>query len=329
MKSFSILSGALCVITMTAAFAADDLGESHIHKAFSVAPGGHLSIKADRGSIEVHAGASDKVEVTVTRQPQRGAPKDILERHHVTFSQEGNDVNIVAEMPEKSRGFLGGNRNNNLKVHYVVSVPTKYNVNLNTSGGSITISDLEGEARAGSSGGGLKFGAINGPVHGRTSGGSITVHGATQNVDVSSSGGDIHIGDTGGNVQAHTSGGSVHIDGAKGSVIAGTSGGNIELRSTAGPVEAHTSGGSILATLSQQPAGPCTFKTSGGGIELKLAAQAAVDLEAGTSGGTVSTDFPITGENPAKKSHLRSKVNGGGPKVVLGTSGGSIRIHKI
>jgi DUF4097 and DUF4098 domain-containing protein YvlB len=329
MKTLPLLAAAL--FFGTTAFAAekdkDNSSESFIRKTFNVSPGGKLTIRADRGSIDVKTAATDKVEIEVTREPGRGAASDLLEKHLVTINQDGNDVIVEARMNGvKNNGWFRGN---NLKVHYDVTVPAKYNVNLKTSGGGITVSDLDGEARSETSGGSLKFGQIKGPVHGRTSGGSINVTGATQDVDIETSGGSIHVGDTGGNVIAKTSGGSIHVDHSKGSVTAETSGGGIEVNGAAGPVNAHTSGGPIHAALTQQPSGPCTFETSGGGIEVKMASNVAIDLDAQTSGGSVSTEFPVTVQGELKKNHLRSKLNGGGPKVTLGTSGGSIRIKKI
>lgn len=326
MKTLPILA-ASAVLAMSA-FAADkdNTSESFIRKTFTVAPGGKLTIRADRGTIDVKTGATDKVEIEVTREPGRGSPADILEKHTVTFNQEGNDVVVEARMPDQKTSWFRGN---NLKVHYEVTVPSKYNVNLKSAGGSITVKDLEGEARAATSGGSLKFGQIKGPVHGHTSGGSINVAGATQDVDIQTSGGSIHIGDTGGNVIAKTSGGSIHIGDIKGSVTAETSGGSIEVNGASGTVNAHTSGGPIHAALTKQPSGPCTFETSGGGIELKMASNVGIDVDAHTSGGSVSTDFAADGGGEAKKNHLQSKLNGGGPKVKLGTSGGSIRIKRI
>jgi len=328
MKTLPLLAAAL--LLGTSAFAAekdkDNTSESFIRKSFDVSSGGKLTIRADRGSIEVKTAAADKVEIEVTREPGRGASADILEKHEVTITQEGNNVNVEARMKDQKSLW---SRNNNLKVHYAVTVPAKYNVDLKTSGGSIGVKDLEGEARSQTSGGSLKFGQIKGPVYGRTSGGSINVSGAMQDVDIETSGGSITVGDTAGNVLAKTSGGSIHVGDVKGSVTAETSGGGIEVNAAAGPVNAHTSGGPIRAAITQQPSGPCTFETSGGGIEVKMASNVAIDLDAQTSGGSVSTDFPVTVQGELKKNHLRSKVNGGGPKVTLGTSGGSIHIKKI
>lgn len=322
MKKIAILA----LLLSASLFAADKTGESFIRKTFQVGPGGKLTIRADRGSIDVHTGATDAVEIEVTREPGRGAASDILEKHQVTFAQEGNDVNVKAEMPGGSRGWF---RNNNLRVHYDVTVPAKYNVNLRSSGGHISVKDLQGEARAETSGGSLKFGQIKGHVFGRTSGGSIEVNGSTRDVDIETSGGSIHVGDAGGNVVARTSGGSIKIGDTKGAVTAETSGGGIEVNSAAGPINAHTSGGPIRAAITQQPTGSCTFETSGGGIEVKVASNVAMDIEASTSGGSVSSDFPVPAQGERKKNHLRSKLNGGGPKLTLGTSGGSIKIRKL
>jgi hypothetical protein len=321
---------AFTLLLTASAFAADkETTGGFIRKTFTVAPGGKLTIRADRGSIDVKTANTDKVEIEVTREPGRGAAADILEKHQVTFSQEGNDVLVEAKMPSmKNGGWFGGN-GNNLKVRYDVTVPSKYNVALKSSGGSITVKDLEGEARSETSGGSLKFGQIKGRVIGHTSGGSINVMGATEDVDIETSGGSIHVGDTGGNVVAKTSGGSIHVGDVKGSVTANTSGGGIEVNGAAGPVNAHTSGGPIRATITQQPTGACSFETSGGGIEIKMASNVAVDVDAQTSGGSVSTEFPMTVQGEMKRNHLQSKLNGGGPKVKLGTSGGSIRIKKL
>jgi DUF4097 and DUF4098 domain-containing protein YvlB len=303
---------------------AEDAG--FIRKSFNVAPGGKLTIRADRGSIDVKTGAGDKVEIEVTREVGKGSNEEVLERHHVTFSQDGNDVTVKAEMDHDGKLHLL--QNMRYKVHYDVTVPEKYNVALRTSGGSISIKDLEGEANAESSGGGLRFGQIKGQVYGRTSGGSIFVTGSTKNVDVQTSGGGIHVGDTGGNVMARTSGGSIKVGQSKGSVEAETSGGGIDVSGAAGPLRAHTSGGSIHATITQQPDGPCKLETAGGGIDLKLAEGLKVDLEAHTSGGSVSTDFPVTVQGEQKKNALHTKLNGGGPKLTMATSGGSIHIRK-
>jgi DUF4097 and DUF4098 domain-containing protein YvlB len=321
MKKFWILSAALL---LSAPSWAEDAGL--IRKSFDVSSGGKLTIRADRGTIQVKTEHVDKVQIEVTREPGPRSSADILERHQVTISQDGNNVMIKAEM---EKGKISLFRNNDLRVRYDVTVPAKFNVDLKTSGGSIAVQDLEGDAKSETSGGSLKFGQIKGPVYGRTSGGSIDLVACTRDVDVQTSGGGIRVGDTTGNVVARTSGGSIKIGNTKGSVTAETSGGGIDVNGAMGMLNAQTSGGSIRAVLANQPAGDCKLETSGGGIDVKLAEKIAVDLDAHTSGGKVSSELPGEAQGEKKSNRLRSKINGGGPKMTLQTSGGSIHIRRM
>src|SRR6185436_16194605 len=163
MKTLPMLAAALLFGASTFAADKDNTSESFIRKSFDVSSGGKLTIRADRGSIDVKTAATDKVEIEVTREPGTGAVADILEKHHITFNQDGNDVTVEARMDGQKTSWFRGN---NLKVDYDVTVPAKYNVNLKSSGGSISVKDLEGEARSETSGGSLKFGQIKGRVHG-------------------------------------------------------------------------------------------------------------------------------------------------------------------
>ena len=53
-----------------------------------------------------------------------------------------------------------------------------------------------------------------------------------------------------------------------------------------------------------------------------LTAQIQVNLKASTSGGQVSSDFLVNGKISKRK------IDGGGPKLILHTSGGSVKIRK-
>ena len=68
-------------------------------------------------------------------------------------------------------------------------------------------------------------------------------------------------------------------------------------------------------------------KTSGGSITAYLAEDVAVTLSAKTSGGRVSSEFVVDGKTT--KRSIEGDINGGGPDLVLKTSGGSVRIKEI
>jgi hypothetical protein len=149
------------------------------------------------------------------------------------------------------------------------------------------------------------------------------------NVRLKTSGGGITLGRIDGQINADTSGGDVSLDGGTGNIDLRTSGGGIRIGDAGGSVRAKTSGGSIKAQLAQQPHADSKLSTSGGGITISIAPNVSVDVDARTSGGDVDTDLPVTLLGTQDDSSLQGKINGGGPKLVLRSSGGNIRLRKL
>ena len=147
------------------------------------------------------------------------------------------------------------------------------------------------------------------------------------NLDLNTAGGSINIDDLTGNVDAHTSGGSISIGNIRGAVDMHTSGGSINTEAVYGPLDAHTSGGSINVTFAEQLTEDAELNTSGGSINAYLIEDIQVDIHATTSGGRVRTDFDVDGK--VKKRSIRGEINGGGPRLKLHTSGGSIGIRSL
>lgn len=326
MKRLYFITG-LAVLFLAAGLAQADI-ESTVERQFSVQAGGKLVIDSDLGSIEVTAGASDKVALTVHQKVDAGsasAAEKYLRDLKLDFSQSGNTVTVTARY-NREKWFNWSNRH--LKLRFVAQVPAAFNVDLKTSGGSISVDDLQGEAVSKTSGGSLKFGNITGPVTGKTSGGSITLEGCKGQALLNTSGGSIRVGRVDGEVEAHTSGGSIHIEKSKGRVEASTSGGSINVEEVYGEIDASTSGGTVSATIQEQPAGACRLSTSGGSVNVTLAPYIKADVDASTSGGRVRTDFEVTVQGEIGRSHLTGKINGGGPLLHLRTSGGNININK-
>ncbi|HDQ44296.1 MAG TPA: hypothetical protein ENN17_02190 [bacterium] len=285
--------------------------EKQVQKNFAVQPGGLLTVEADRGSIEIKTGTDNTVDVDVTFRLRAGTDERLerlLAEYDLDIRQSGKDV--IVTLDRKGSGGWG-RAHDRLNVKFRIRVPSEYNVDLRTSGGGISVEDLRGFVDAKTSGGSLKFGNITGPVKGHTSGGSISVAGCQGNVDVRTSGGSLSLGKVEGTLNARTSGGSITVD------------------EIAGDVDARTSGGSITVSLSKQPKTGCSLATSGGGITVHLAENIGVTVDARTSGGGVSTDFPVTVQGNISKNSLNAEINGGGPRLHLRTSGGSIRIRKM
>ena len=284
-------------------------------RSFDVSAGGRFVLDADWGKVEVETWDRDAVDVVVERTS---------ELESLEFDEE--DGTITVRSRRKERGFFRSLRADDAPV-FEVTVPRRFDLDLTTAGGKIGIADIEGEVVARTAGGNLTIGEVSGSVHGRTAGGSIRIDHATGAVDAKTSGGTIRIGRGGGPVDARTTGGSIHIDHAQGRVAAHTTGGSIRLGDVGGALDAKTTGGSIRATLAKQPDGDSSLRTTGGSIDLALAEDIELAIDARSTGGRVSAEIGNAVPASDKKSVWVASVNGGGPKLTLRTTGGSIRLH--
>jgi hypothetical protein len=281
--------------------------ERHEHKELTASSGGTLTFKTMVGAIEIKTHDQDVVTYDADLKPgggvlgfgSSGDVDDVV----FDYDSSGGDVKITMKWKDDKRPW-----NANLNAHHTLIVPSRYNVDVSTSGGGIKGEDINGKVAAHTSGGSIRFGKINGDIKARTSGGGIALDDVKGNADVGTSGGGISVG----NVQ--------------GNVLANTSGGGIKVGAVSGEMKGHTSGGSIRAEVANQIEQPLELRTSGGSIQLTVPDDFKADLHASTSGGSVHCDLPLAGT--VKKSTIKGTINGGGPKVTLSTSGGSIQVAK-
>lgn len=320
------------VLAALPVLAADSSEEKTVSKSFTVEPGGELTVDADQGDIEILTGDKNTVEIVVEREVQGASESkaaSALKGNKLTFTKDGNKVSVESVTAKASHGLFSFSHPN-LNIHFHITVPKRFNTSLNTAGGNIKVSDLNGTVDAHSSGGDLTFAKIQGAVDGHTSGGSVKATECADKLTVQSSGGNIVIKDfTGPSASADTSGGNVDVAGCAGALQVKTSGGNIAISAFSGAsAYADTSGGSISLDLEKQPTGDCYLHTSGGNITAKMSDSLALNLMASTDGGSVSSAIPVTVEGKQKEGSLIGKINGGGPKLALRTSGGDIRVVK-
>lgn len=319
----------------------------HIRKSAPVASATRLVLTADVGTIHVQPGNGKNLEVEVYfhgTPPSQAEFKRMLHDFSLDIAPQGSDIRVNGAFHDGWEPmlaffpFFGVHamcRNWQCleyatwlrEVEYRVTVPEKFNADVETSAGPIFISNLKGEVKAHTSGGSLNFNGVEGQVNGSTSGGGITMEGGKGRAVVHTSGGPIRISEVGGDVEASTSGGGIWIERNSGRVRARTSGGGIEIRDATGAINASTSGGGVSASLIGQPKEECRLYTSGGSIHVSLSKDVHVDLDASASGGRVWTDFPVSGRGDDRH-ELRAPLNGGGPLLYLHTSGGGITVRQ-
>ncbi|MFQ5769504.1 MAG: DUF4097 domain-containing protein [bacterium] len=270
---------------------------AEITKNFTVKKGGTLRIYDVRG--DVHIDTWDKNEVLVHEYKKMDVyteeeAKTVLEESKSSYQQRGDVIEIGGE--PYSRDWI--------KSNFVIKVPQVFNVDVETRGGDLSVSQLVGDVELSTSGGEIDLDSIDGNVNARTSGGDIEVTDSRKSVTLKTSGGDLVLRNIGGPLIAKTSGGDITLKSSKDRVELHTSGGDIEISDAGGEVKAHTSGGEIDVTSTQ---GSVTVHTSGGDIKL---GDIGGSLDASTSGGDID-----------------GRTIQGGAEV--STSGGSIELQDV
>jgi DUF4097 and DUF4098 domain-containing protein YvlB len=315
------------ILLFVAVSTASALSEENVSQTLDGAPGGRLIIDVDFGTIDVSAGADDKISVVVHRKidsDNEAQEKEYFASTPVTVTKEGNTVTVRARRQNKEKNLNWSGRCN-MDARYTVRVPKSFNSELRTGGGQIMVSEITGTMSADTSGGKLKFTHLKGPTGATTSGGSIELSGCEGPLKVDTSGGRIEAIDGNGSLEARTSGGSIVVRNFSGDTKVETSGGRLSFENINGKIFGRTSGGSISAKLKNPVPGDVNLETSAGSIDLMVPADAGLDIEAEASSGRVTSDLPFTGTRTDRDS-MKGKINGGGKSVVLRSGAGSISI---
>lgn len=260
-----------------------------IDRDFTVQPGGRFVLDADGGSVQVRTGQSNALHVEV-----RNVDDMVVE-----FEQSGNEVRVNAEWDS---------RRNRIRTAFTIILPEQFSVDLQTSGGSITVASLQGEVDARTAGGSVRIGDTNGSVNASTAGGSVNIGNTQGDVVARTAGGSVTVGNVTGNAELHTAGGSVTADDVQGRAELETAGGSIHLNSGGSQVQVKTAGGSITVNRS---GGPIDARTAGGSISL-----GPVDgsISARTAGGSIDAE-------------LGNVPSGASSRITLDTSGGDIELR--
>jgi len=244
-----------------------------------VKEGGRLVFRADLGSVSVRPGASDRLQCSVHLTVYAASEAEARNTfsHYELIARRGDNggAYLTGRLPSEKR------QRRSLSVSFDLQVPAKFNLDLETQGGGVEVTQLEGELRAVTAGGDIHTGDVRGPVRVETAGGAIDLGNMGQRVEAHTAGGGIHVGDVRGDATLETSGGEIVAGMVQGTLRAETAGGDIVLRGASGPIYAETAGGQIQ--LGQCGAN-VRAETAGGSIHVD-AARGRVEAE--TAGGGI------------------------------------------
>lgn len=291
-----------------------------IDQRFDVDAGGQFNLRSSSSKVTVSGSSTDEVRVQISRQGDDA--EEIEDDFVIEFEHDADEVTV--EIKRKRKNWFGRTRGLLIEV----DVPARFDLDIESSGGSVEVRDVTGSLQSRTSGGAIRFEGVDGPIVAQTSGGSITLDGTNDDARLRTSGGAIRVGDVGGRLNARTSGGSIIVGNAGGTVDAQTSGGRIEIESVLGAVQAQTSGGGIKVGIAAQPQSDSELTASGGAVTVLVGPDVAIALDAKASGGRVKSELPVR-HSSATKDSLRGQINGGGPLLRLRASGGSVNVRSL
>lgn len=300
MRKLMIASAILAAGMATQAFA--DAPE----RKFEVSPGQTLEVDLDTGGA-IRITGVDGNTVTVRARPKHGDATDFA----VSVEQTKRGVRIESDYGSSRHNRRGG-------TDVEVSVPRRFNVDLETAGGGISIDGVEGELEGSTMGGALDLKNLKGKLKMSTMGGAVSLTSSDVDGTVSTMGGRVVFRDVKGDVKGSSMGGDVIYENVTPSgpgasnkpVEISTMGGDITVASAPAGASVSTMGGDIQITSAKHHVKATTMggeiqigaidggvyaTTMGGDIDVKMVGDPASgkrDVELESMGGDISLTVP-------------------------------------
>ncbi len=247
----------------------------------------------------------DSIDIDGTKSARNS---DLLHEIKIDIANTPDSIRIRAVRPSVRMGNMG--------VSFVLSVPRKVLLDrIQSSNGSVRVSDIEGNARL------------------RSSNGSVKVSGFKGDVDASTSNGSVELSQFTGGATLRTSNGSIRAEGVRGFLEAVTSNGSVDARVVeAGggrPIRVESSNGRVVLAVESLKDTDIQASTSNSSLTVKLPGSANARLKASTSNSSIHSDFEVTARGSISKNRLEGTIGSGGPLLDLHSSNGSIRIQRL
>jgi TonB family protein len=291
-----------------------------------------LHLNTDLGSVRViplESGATPVVRYLVHIETDAREPlaKTLLNGYVLKTIGTSSGVEITGTLPPQAAHGPGAGAQ--FWVHFEVTVPAGYHVEVKTGAGDIEAPEIGGSAVLQTQGGNILAGRIGaqdmrkanggraeakletegghiqvrevvGDLQAFTAGGHIIAGSVSGDASLRSGGGHIRAGKIGGRADLQTDGGNIIVSHADNFVNVRTGGGQIDFGEVRGSVHAQTAGGGIRVMY---VSGPMEVVSNGGSICLTRVAGA---VQAATTDGTITAwinpDGPDGSGTPSKGS---------------------------
>lgn len=319
------LAALAAAVFLTAAPAGAQQAQGSFEQTLSVTGPVDLHVRTGSGSITVTPGPAESVRIVgrirARRDRRSGLSADEKVRRleeSPPIVQEGNRIRI-GDIDDRDL-------RQNVSISYELVVPPATALVSRSGSGSQEVSGVQGPVEIHTGSGSVRARDIGGEITADTGSGGVDVRAVRGAARIRTGSGSVQALGIGGAVRATTGSGSVELEQtAAGDVEVRTGSGGIRLRGVQGAAEVSTGSGSI--TVDGQMAGDWSLRAASGSITVRLPGEAGFEMYARTSSGRIESAHPITVSGTISRREIRGTVRGGGPRLEVSTSSGTIRIE--
>lgn len=139
-----------------------------------------LVLSNENGSIEIQSWDRDQVRVHAEidlRAGSRSAAEEAMAQLKIDAIRNGDTISVRTHKPKGSDGFFAwlAGRHLDVTVHYEITVPSRFDVDIETVNGSIDARSLDGS---------LRFDTVNGRIEVHDSRGTVSADTVNGSIDV-------------------------------------------------------------------------------------------------------------------------------------------------
>lgn len=292
MRTFALVTTAL-LLAAPAVARAQNTEQQKIDTTFAFEKNGSIDLGTVSGEIVVHGWTKPEVKLFAT-----------IEIGYFESSLSASRVRVQAK-----------SRRNRMGHHRIeISVPIGTEVRTSTVSGDVSVVGTAGEVQV------------------NTVSGDIEVRDASNQVELHTVSGEIRADKLRGRIRANAVSGDIQLDDIAADVRAKTVSGELTARGTLNSLDFESVSGGFTFRGDVRPDGDYSANTHSGDIRVTLPSNLAATLSLKTFSGDLRTEFPLTlepGERPGRKGReMRTTINGGGPRIALGTFSGDITLEK-
>lgn len=319
--------------------------ETVVDEEFSVDSGGKLIVDVDDMNIRISPGESGRARIIVTvAGPNADRAREHFEK--LNFRAEVLDGELVVQTDRRRTWMqFNWNKYRGVSVLATITIPRRFDMDVQTSDGDLRAEDIEGELALGTSDGDIDLEGLRGPsIRVKTSDGDVATKDLrSEQVWVKTSDGDLWAEDVhGDDVEMGTSDGDITVRGMEAkSVTVTTSDGDIKVRELkASSIGVRTSDGDVDLAASGDE---LRIKTSDGDIQARIEDEMSVSLSTSDGNITLMAPADLRADVDLKGDRVRllggikiqgevgtrrvvGKLNEGGPEIQARASDGTVAL---